>query len=356
MNKNYNLYDLGWNERFEKEFEPFKEDYQIGRVAVEYKGLYRIYCEQGEILASVSGKMMHMAEGREDYPAVGDWVVIDKVKSQEDRVIIHGVLKRKSKFIRKDCFIDDEQIVASNVDTVFLCMSLNENFNLRRLERYITLAWDSGANPVVLLTKSDLCEDIDEMLQKTQEVALGIDIICSSSVDKEGIEEVKKYINKGDTVAFLGSSGVGKSTIINEIAGKEIQYTQEISDLGARGRHTTTNRELILLPDGGIVIDTPGMRELQLMDVSDSVDTTFSDIESIAEGCRFSDCTHTSEPHCAVKEAIENGSLSSKRYESYLKLKKEAEFVERKNNRKAEMAHKNAVKNLSKYVKTINKR
>jgi ribosome biogenesis GTPase len=357
LKKQYNLHELGWNERLEKEFEAFKGTYSVGRVVVEYKALYKIYSEAGELLGSVSGKMIHLATGREDYPAVGDWVIIEKISGQEDRTIIHGILQRSSKFSRKIAGNTmEEQIIATNIDTVFLCMSLNQNFNLRRLERYITMAWDSGANPVVLLTKADLCEDVEKRLEETREVALGIDIICSSCIDKMGINEVKKYIKKGKTIAFLGSSGVGKSTIINELTGEVHQITQEVSELGDRGKHTTTNRELMLIEGGGIVIDTPGMRELHILDVEESINQAFDDIESFAKDCKFSDCTHSVEPGCAVKIAIENGELSEKRYESYFKLKKEAEFMERKMNKKANAEFKKSMKKLSQSISKLNKR
>lgn len=352
MTKKYNLYDLGWNENFEEEFEQYRDFYSIGRIVVEYRSLYKVYTEQGDILASVSGKMINSAVGRQDYPAVGDWVILDKINAQDGRSIIRGILERKSKFSRKvagNSF--EKQIIATNIDIAFLCMSLNNNFNLRRLERYITMAWDSGSRPVVLLTKADLCDDIEEKLKKTADILFGIDVHCISCINKSGITDIKNYINKGTTVAFLGSSGVGKSTIINELLDESRQVTQETSSIGDKGRHTTTNRELILLKDGGIVIDTPGMRELHILDVNESIDTAFKDIEELSLNCKFSDCTHTSEPKCAVKEAINNGALSKKRYESYVKLKKEAEYTEKKLNRKAEMQYKKSSKKLSKVLR-----
>lgn len=356
MNTNHNLLDLGWKEDLAKEFEAYGSSFEVGRVAVEYKGLYRIYCENKELLGSISGKLMYSASGRDDYPAVGDWVIVDKTASTDDRAVIHGILSRKSKFSRKSAGnAVEEQIVAVNVDTVFICMSLNQNFNLRRLERFITMAWESGATPVVLLTKSDLCEDIEKKLKETEESAPGVDIHCISCIDDSAVNAARKYIRPGYTVAFLGSSGVGKSTIINRLLGEDRLDTREVSGLGDRGRHTTTNRELILLPEGGIVIDTPGMRELHILDVEEGIGTAFSDIESFAESCRFTDCTHTSEPDCAVKEAIETGILSEERYNNYIKLKKEAEFVERKTNKKAELEYKSFIKKRSKIIKTMYK-
>jgi ribosome biogenesis GTPase len=234
-------------------------------------------------------------------------------------------------------------------------MSLNQNFNLRRLERFITMAWNSGAVPVVLLTKSDLCENAADKLAEAKEVSMGVDVYSISCVNDSAVEIVREYIKPGHTVAFLGSSGVGKSTIINRLLGENRLDTKEVSELGDRGRHTTTNRELIVLPEGGIVIDTPGMREFHILDVDESLDTTFGDINELAAGCRFSDCTHTTEPGCAVTEAINNGTLKEERYNNYIKLKKEAEFVERKTNKKAELEYKSFIKKRAKLIKTITK-
>ena len=352
MNTNNNLMALGWNENLEKEFAGYKDSCEVGRVAVEYKGLYKVYCENRETLAAISGKMIYSAVLRDDYPAVGDWVVLDKSASDGDRAIIRRILSRKSKFSRK-CAGDtvEEQIIAVNIDTVFICMSLNQNYNLRRLERYITMGWDSGAIPVVLLTKSDLCENAEEKLKETQEAAIGVDVHCISCANDSAAETVRNYIKPGLTVAFLGSSGVGKSTIVNRLLGEERLDTQAINDTGDRGRHTTTNRELILLPEGGIVIDTPGMREFHILDAEEGINTAFNDIESFAENCRFSNCTHTTEPQCAVIEAIANGALTQGRYDNYLKLKREAAFVERKTNKKAELEFKSFIKKRAKLIK-----
>jgi ribosome biogenesis GTPase / thiamine phosphate phosphatase len=348
LNTVYNLNELGWNKDLEKELMQFRGEYSIGRIAVEYKNMYKVFCEEGEFIGVISGKMNYTAVNRQDYPAVGDWVIIDRIKNNEERRVIRSILNRKSKFSRKIAGKTfEEQIVATNIDIAFLCMSLNQNFNLRRLERYITMAWDSGAAPVILLTKSDLCDDLEDKLEQTMDVAIGVDIHCISCISKSGIEEIKSYIKPGKTVAFFGSSGVGKSTIINELAGESKQDTKETSDLGDRGRHTTTNRELILLEGGGVVIDTPGMREIHILDVEESVDAAFEDIEELSKKCKFSDCTHDSEPRCAVREAIESGLLTEERFLNYLKLKREAEFMERKNSKKAELQYKKSVKKMS---------
>ena len=351
MSQTYNLNDLGWNGQFANEY---AEVYDIGRVAVQYKNLYKVYCEKGELLASVSGKMNYGITGRQDYPAVGDWVLLGKTGPGEDRTVIHGILTRKSKFSRKTAGRTvEEQVIAANIDTVFICMSLNQNFNLRRLERYIALAWDSGAVPVVILTKSDLCQDLEERIEEAGAVACGVDIFPVSCIDGSGLPEIREYILPGRTVAFLGSSGVGKSTIINELLGEQRQFTREVRQDDDRGRHTTTNRELLLLPSGGIVIDTPGMRELHVLDVDEGIGTAFDDVEYFAARCRFADCSHTVEPGCGVREAIEAGELSQGRFENYIKLKKEADYVERKTDVKANMEYKQFMKKLSKEIDLV---
>ncbi len=217
----------------------------------------------------------------------------------------------------------DTQIVAANIDTVFICMSLNNDFNLRRLERYLSIAWDSGAVPVVVLTKSDLCEDIESRLKDTLSMAIGADVLVTTSTSDDGYLSVKGYISSGRTVAFIGSSGVGKSTLINRLVGKNVLDTNELRN-DDKGRHTTTRRQLIVLPEGGAVIDTPGMRELGI--ISADLSKSFADIDRLASKCRFGDCTHKSEPGCAVKKAIQDGILLAERLESYNKLKKETKY------------------------------
>lgn len=313
-----NLKDYGLNDRFFNESQMY--NYSLGRIISQDKGLYTAVTENGEFKAQISGKLRYNAVNISDYPAVGDFVMLDE---NEGTSVIHHILTRKSAFIRKAAGTSkDDQVVAANVDTIFICMSLNRDFNLRRLERYIAIGWDSGAIPVVVLTKSDLCTDIDSIFLELSGIAIGLDILVTSSLAEE-YESIKKYINYGCTVAFIGSSGVGKTTLINKLMGQSIFETREIRN-DDRGRHATTRRELILLPEGGIVIDTPGMRELGIESADFS--RAFSDIDELSQMCKFSDCTHTREPGCAVKKAVESGSLSEERLESYFKLKKEADY------------------------------
>ncbi|MBS5885625.1 MAG: ribosome small subunit-dependent GTPase A [Clostridium sp.] len=323
MNNN-NLLNLGLNQRYINEASMYDSNLYIARVAVQYKDMYKVITEEGEILAKVSGKLSYSSNSIFDYPVVGDWVLLDRINNKNGDAIIHNILSRKSYFSRKAAGNRyDKQIVASNIDYVFICMSLNNDFNINRLERYIAVAWDSMATPVIILTKSDLCEDINDKVKQIEEIAIGIDIIVTSSINEDGYYEVKKYIKSGITIAFIGSSGVGKSTLINKIINKEVLKTNSISE-NDKGRHTTTHRELFAIESGGVIIDTPGMRELGL--ISADVDKSFSNIEELEKQCKFSDCTHKNEPKCAVREAIENGTLDLERLERYRKLKREEEY------------------------------
>jgi len=300
------------------------DDLFIGRVSSQSRDLYQVVTQSGEILAEVSGKLRYEAKSVADYPAVGDFVMVDRWENTGGNAIIHHVLPRKSAFTRKAAGTAyDMQIIAANIDTVFICMSLNHDYNLRRLERYLAIAWDSGATPVVVLTKSDLCKDADKKMAEVASVSIGVEVLLTTSLSGDGYQPVKQYLRQGETIAFIGSSGVGKSTLINRLSGNEILDVGEIRD-DDKGRHTTTRRQMILLPDKGIVIDTPGMRELAI----DSADLAkaFAEIDELALQCRFRDCAHEREPGCAVRAAIENGSLPEERLISYQKLRKEAKY------------------------------
>nr|WP_239984957.1 ribosome small subunit-dependent GTPase A [Sporolactobacillus pectinivorans] len=325
----------------------FEDGRSIARVVSEYKGQYKIASEHGFFLAEVSGKMRHLALRREDYPAVGDWVSVDE-RPADMKATIRGILPRFSKFSRNMAGLTtEEQIVAANINTVFLVMALNHDFNVRRLERYLTMAWESGANPVIVLSKSDLCDHIDEKVSEVEEIAFGVPIHAVSAVHDSGKEQLKTYLGKGKTVVFLGSSGAGKSTLTNWLYGRELQTVNSVREDDDRGRHTTTNRELVVLPTGGVVIDTPGMRELQLWTASNqSVGQSFADIEALAADCRFRDCTHSGEPGCEVRAALASGRLERARFDSYIKLQRELAFLKRKTDKLAMLKEKERWKKI----------
>jgi len=295
------------------------------RVISQEKSIYRLSDGKAEKLAAVSGKFRYKTSTVSDYPAVGDYVVA-QWPEDESNAVIQSLFPRKSCFIRKAAGVGKkEQVVAANLDTVFICMSLNNNYNLRRLERYLAIAYDSGADPVIVLTKKDLCEDVHSKISEVENITSSVDVLAVSSAEDD-YEAVLNYIVPGKTIAFLGSSGVGKSTLINKLVGVDKIAT---GDVGAddKGRHTTTHRELITLDNGAYLIDTPGMRELGMWDNESGIDNAFSDIEELSRSCKFSDCSHRTEPGCAVQEALEDGTLDRMRWESYLKLKIENEFA-----------------------------
>ena len=295
------------------------------RVIAQEKGLYKISDGTEVRTAVVSGKYRYGVQTVSDYPAVGDYVIAEWHEG-DGNAVITGLFPRRSCFIRKAAGTGNrEQVVATNIDTVFICMSLNKNFNLRRLERYLSIAYDSGATPVAVLTKADLCSDVGERIAEVQNAAPGVDVLAVSSLD-EDTGAVMRYILPGRTVAFIGSSGVGKSTLTNRLTGTNSIATRETGN-DDKGRHTTTHRELIALPNGAFVIDTPGMRELGMWDSGGGIDTAFAGIEALARACRYSDCTHNGEPGCAIRKALEEGTLDRARWNSYLKLKTENEYA-----------------------------
>jgi ribosome biogenesis GTPase / thiamine phosphate phosphatase len=327
----YALDDLGWAEANRTDFEPHAAAGLVpARVAAQHRGAYVLFSELGELRAEAAGRLAHAAAGAADLPAVGDWVAVAP-RPDERAATIHAVLPRRSAFTRKVAWeAAEEQVLAANVDAVFLVMSLNEDFNLRRLERYLTTAWESGADPVVLLTKTDLCPEWELRVLDVESVAFGVPVHAVSALTGDGIETVRSYLAPGRTVALLGSSGVGKSTLVNTLAGEELLATAPIREEDGEGRHTTRHRQLVLLPGGGLVLDTPGLRELQLWQASDGISEAFADVEELAAQCRFSDCSHRTEPGCAVQAALEEGTLAFDRWASYKKLQRELAHLERR--------------------------
>jgi len=312
---------LGWTPRYAEAFAPYAAEGMVpARVALEHTHIYRIFAETGERLARVSGRLRHNAARRVDFPAVGDWVAIDPGALEAD-ARINAVLPRFSRFSRRAAGdATEEQIVAANIDVVFLVSGLDGEFNPRRIERYLVVAWESGATPVVVLNKADLVDDPAAVAEEVRQLAIGVDVHAVSSRQPDTLAALRAYLGVGRTGALLGSSGVGKSSIVNGLIGHDLLRTRDVRESDSRGRHTSTARQLVLLPDHGVLIDTPGMRELQLWETGDSLAGSFGDIDELAAGCRFRDCGHRTEPGCAVRAAVESGGLAPERLESYYKL------------------------------------
>ncbi len=341
----HSLKDLGWCEHFEKQLAA-GTDWVPARVAEQTRELYRIFCEQGEFLAELSGRLRHEIESRADFPAVGDWVLL-QLRIGENRAAIHRVLQRKGKFSRKIAGRrPEEQIVAANVDVVFLVSSLNREFNPRRIERYLSLAWDSGARPVLVLNKADLCENAEAFRAVAEDAAMGARVILASAVRGDGLAELSAILQTGTTAALLGSSGVGKSSLINTLLDDEHLRTRAVRESDDRGRHTTTSRQLIVVPSGGVLIDTPGMRELQLWDAGEGIERAFGEIAELASRCKFRDCRHQSEPGCAVREG-----MVAERLANYHKLLREEQYLEAKQDAGVRSER---TKELRKLMKSVN--
>jgi ribosome biogenesis GTPase / thiamine phosphate phosphatase len=329
------LESLGWNDRLSSLYEPVEDGDSVpGRVSVQHRGAYDVLTERGELRCEIVRRLVHEAASTADLPVVGDWVVVVPDLKEETGTIT-AVLPRYTKFSRKTAWqATEEQVLAANIDVAFLVASMNEDLNLRRLERYLILAWESGARPVIALTKSDLHPAPNLAVADVETIAGDVPVLAISSVTGDGIEGMTSYLPPGVTAVLLGSSGVGKSTIVNTLLGEELLATQGLRNDG-RGRHTTTRRELIQLPGGGLIIDTPGIREVQLWIADEGIDEAFDDVTSLFAHCRFADCAHDREPGCAVQAALADGTLSAERWESYLNLQGELAHLERKLDKRA---------------------
>jgi ribosome biogenesis GTPase / thiamine phosphate phosphatase len=318
------LHKLGWDDGWEAAFADHRAaGLAPARVAIQHRGAYDLLTDDGELRASAATRLFKADE----LPAVGDWVGVDR-----DTLLIEAVLPRRTSISRKEVWqAVREQVLAANVDVAFLVQALPLDFNVRRLERYLAMAWESGAQPVVLLTKTDLVEDAQPYLDDVEAITFGAcQALAVSAKTGAGLGELRPFLEPNRTAVLLGSSGVGKSTIVNALAGEELLRTQEIREDDGRGRHTTTHRELIVLDAGGVILDTPGIRELQLWDAD--LEQTFGDVEEIALRCRFSDCNHDQEPGCAIRDALADGSLPAERWQSYVKLQRELEALEARRN------------------------
>ncbi len=354
--------NLGYSSFFESARKQLKlNDFPIARVIAEYKELYRVKDLQGEYQAKILGRNIYSARTREEYPAVGDWLALEKISS--DLAIIRTILPRRT--VIKRSFGDKNksggknrvQIIATNVDSAFIVESIDRDYNLNRLERYLAITKSGGVKPVIILNKIDLIsdEDFQNKLNELNERFIGVDIIAGSVINDSGLDELMKYIKKGKTYCFLGSSGVGKSSLINKLLGKEVAKTGAISMHSERGKHVTTNRQMYFLKGGGILIDNPGIREVGLMDASCGVESAFDQITLLAKSCKFSNCSHVNEPGCRVIKAVELGELDSEKYSNYLELKKESDYYDmndyekRENDKKFGKFMKKANEDLKKY-------
>ena len=331
----------------------------VGRVVSEHRGLYKTITEKGQVKAHLTGKMYFETHNEEMLPAVGDFVGIEYL-GETSESIIREILPRKSVFTRLAVgLVNQSQTMAANFDYVFIITSMNYDFNIARLDRYMSIAWESGGIPIIILSKADLIEDREEIIRQIDENHPGVAVHMTSNVTGEGMDEVKKYFNDNQTAVFLGSSGVGKSSLLNYLSGEQLMEVKELRGNIDKGQHTTTHRQLFVLPEGGLIIDTPGMRELGLWHAADGVEKNFSDmhnkIEELESQCRFSDCNHKSEPGCAVRDALKMSELSQEQYDRYRKLQREARRIKAKISTKARIEESSKRKAFSKSIRNQNK-
>jgi ribosome biogenesis GTPase len=325
------------------------------RVAIHYRDKYILYGEGLEFQGQVSGKFEYNAKGLHDFPAVGDWVAVQPPQGG-GMAIIQTILDRRSQFARKTAGSKTSlQVVAANADIVYLVSGLDDEINLRRIERYLTVAYESNARPIIVLNKIDLYPEYPVIVREVEGIAPGVDIVPISAKTEEGIERISSYLTMGITGALLGSSGVGKTTIVNDLLGESRYRTQEVRENDSHGRHTTTHRELVLLPKGGLLIDTPGMREIQLWGDAESLNASFSDIVELGLNCKFRDCRHEAEPGCAVNTALSEGVLDAARFESYKKLQKEIAYLARRKDDSLQREETKKWKKISREIKRIYK-
>ncbi|MEF3694476.1 MAG: ribosome small subunit-dependent GTPase A [Candidatus Cloacimonadota bacterium] len=340
----YQLHELGWSDAWESTFQPYREKGLIpARLSREMKNSYFVVTESGEVPARLSDLLWKAAKSRGMLPAVGDWVAVQQ-KQANDPYVIMEILPRKSCFSRKakNTFgrnyskpgSSDEQVISANVDLVFLVVSLDTDYKLRKIERYLAIISDSGARAVIILNKADVCGDYEDKVEEVKELYPNLSVHAVSAIDLWGLESILSYLAPGVTISFIGSSGVGKSTLINALAGEDLLGVGEIRQADGRGRHTTARREMLILPKGGVLIDNPGLRDIKIIGSEDSLEAVFQDITELEKHCRFSDCQHDTEPGCAVKAAIQRGDLDEERLDSFRKLRSELVNVNRRSDQR----------------------